>query len=339
VVSAVAAIVGSTIDFLTAGTLTADERRSNLEAARSVLEAAGHDEGLGLYWWSVAGETWARLRAAETAAACEQGLLHFERAGVYGRSDDLIWWIRSALVNGPTPVAAAIERVEVLRAAAGDSILLQAGIANAMGRLLAMQGDIDRARDLHRAGRDAFRAAGMAVSAARLRLGAAGIEQRAGDLEACERALRSGLEELAALDDRAYYPTQAAFLARCLFAQGRLEEVGELCALVRDTSPPDDLVNFVYADALEAGLLAHQDRHEEAMAAMRNVLELVDTTDFVEARADVRLLCAEVLALAGRATEAADSGTEAIAILERKGDVTAAARARERLDDLGIEAG
>jgi tetratricopeptide (TPR) repeat protein len=339
VVSAVAAIVGSTIDFLTAGTLTADERRSNLEAARSVLEAAGHDEGLGLYWWSVAGETWARLRAAETAAACEQGLLHFERAGIYGRSDDLIWWIRSALVSGPTPVADAIERVEALRAAAGDSILQQAGAANALGRLLAMQGDIERARDLNRAARDTYRAAGLAVSAARTAMGTAGIEQRAGDLEACERALRSGFEELAALDARAFYPTVAAHLARCLFAQGRFEEVGELCTLVRDTSPPDDLVNFIYADALEAGLLAHQDRHEEAMTAMRNVLELVDTTDFFSERAEVRLLHAEALVLAGRAAEAAESATEALVILEKKGDVTAAARARERLDDLGIPVG
>ncbi|MEP7224455.1 MAG: adenylate/guanylate cyclase domain-containing protein, partial [Actinomycetota bacterium] len=339
VVAAIAAIVGSTIDFLTAGSLSVDERRSNLEAARAVLEAAGHDEGLGLYWWSVAGETWVRLRAAETAAACEQGLLHFERAGVYGRSDDLIWWIRSALVNGPTPVADAIERVEALRVAAGDSILLQAGISNAMGRLLAMQGDIERARDLHRAGRDTHRAAGLMVSAAGMSMGAAGIEQRSGDLEACERALRSGLEELAALEERAFYATVAALLARCLFAQGRFEEVGELCTLVRDTSPPDDLINFLYADALEAGLLAHQNRHEEAVARMRDALALVDTTDFVFDRAEVRLLYAEVLALAGRASEAAESATEAIALLEKKGDVTAAARARERLDDLGIRVG
>jgi len=336
VVSAIAAIVASIGDFRTGGSMSADERRSNLEAAREVLEAAGHNEGLGLYWWSMAGETWIRLRAAETAAACEQGLLHFERARVYGRSEDLIWWIRAALVNGPTPVADAIERVEALRAAAGDSILQQAGAESALSRLLAMQGDIKLARELNRSGRETFRAAGLAVSAARMWMGAAGIEQRSGDLEACELLLRSGLEELAALGEIAFYPTVAALLGRCLFVQGRFEEVGELCTLIRDTSTPDDLINFIYADALEAGLLAHQGRHEEAVTRMRNALELVDTTDFVFDRADVRLLHAEVLVLAGRAAEAAESATEAIAILEKKGDVTAAARARERLDDLGV---
>ena len=167
-------------------------------------------------------------------------------------------------------------------------------------------------------------------------MGAAGTERRAGDLEACEHALRSGFEELAALGERAYYPTVAAFLARCLFEQGRFEEVGELCALVRDVSAPDDLINFLYADALEAGLLAHQGGNEEAVTRMRSALLFVDTTDFVFDRADVRLLFAEVLTLADRAKEAAVSATEAIAILEKKGDVTAAARARERLDDLGI---
>ena len=72
------------------------------------------------------------------------------------------------------------------------------------------------------------------------------------------------------------------------------------------------------------------------MTAMRNVLELVDTTDFFFERAEVRLLHAEVLVLAGLAAEAAESATEALVILEKKGDVTAAARARERLVDLGI---
>ena len=57
------------------------ERRALREEARAVLEGAGHDEGLALYWWGVALEAWFSLHAAETGTACEQSLAYIERAG------------------------------------------------------------------------------------------------------------------------------------------------------------------------------------------------------------------------------------------------------------------
>ena len=336
VVSAIATIVEATIDYLTVGGISAEERAVRLEAARRVLEAADHAEGLGLYWWSRAGETWVRCRAAESVPACEEGLRCFRRAGRFGRTDDFIWLIRAAYVFGPTPVSEAIERVRALEAAAGDSILLQAGAATTLGRLYAMQGDVDGGRELYLAARDTYLAAGMTVSAASLAMHGCWIEERAGDLDAWEREARSGLEALEALNERQYTSTVAIHLARCLYERGQLDEVAGLCGLIRDRSTSDDLVNFIYADALEAALLAHRGRHEEAAVQLSRAVEVAETTDFFFVRAEVGLLGAEIHALAGRAAEGESAAIAVLRLYESKEDVTAVARTRERLNRLGI---
>ncbi|HSF60541.1 MAG TPA: hypothetical protein VLA69_02505, partial [Gaiellaceae bacterium] len=339
VTAAIATVVENSIDFFGGGSISVEERIERLEDAHRVLEAAKHDEGLGYYWWSLAGEKWVSLRAAETAAASERGLAHFRRAGVYRRTDDLLWWVRSALVFGPTPVPEAIERVSALEREAGDSIQLRAGAATTLGRLLAMQGDFEQARKLFAIGLDFYRSAGMAVSAAGVRLHGAWIEHHAGDESAAERHLREGVEQLRALGNLAFFSTVVARLAQCLYIQGRLGEAGEMSEVAREASPPGDLINFVFADAIDGCLLSHDQRHEEAEVLLRRAAEAVETTDFFFARADVQLMHAETLSRAGDPAAASRAAALALALLEAKGDITGAARARERLDELGIALG
>ena len=127
------------------------------------------------------------------------------------------------------------------------------------------------------------------------------IEQRAGDVEAWERVLRSGLADLEALNDRAFYSTVAAYLAQCLYLQGQFDETRSLCITVREVSPANDVINFVYADYLEGCLLARDGLHEEASALARTALMRADTTDYYFARAESRLFLAEATSLAGNA--------------------------------------
>jgi class 3 adenylate cyclase/tetratricopeptide (TPR) repeat protein len=336
VVAAVATVIENTLDYLTGGSVARAKRLADLEAARKVLDSVGDDEGLGIYWWSVAGEAWVQCRAEEAAAAAEQGLHCFRRAGRFGRTDDLMWIIRSAYVFGPTPVPEAIERVREFEEAAGESSLLQAGAATTLARLLAMQGDIDRARELHHAARETYWAAGMQVSAASVALHTSWIEQRAGDVVAWESAVRSALEVFDTLEERAYNATFNADLAECLHAQGRIDEIPVLCERIRSLSPPADLVNFVYADALEGCVLAHEGRHDEARSLVGHALEVAETIDYFFIRAGMRLYLAEVNSLAGRSSEATSAAAEALRLFSDKGDVTGAARARERLDRAGV---
>jgi tetratricopeptide (TPR) repeat protein len=336
VTAAIASVVENSIDFMAGGSIPLDERYTRLEDAYQVLTAADHDEGLGYYWWGLAGEKWVSLRAAETAAACERGLEHFRRAGMYRRTDDLLWWIRSAYVFGPTPVTDAIERVRALEREAGDSIALQAGAATTLGRLLAMQGDFEQARELYVFGQDFYRSAGMTVSAAGVTLHGAWIEHHAGDAVATGAILRQGAEELQALGNRAFFSTVAVRLALWLYEQGRFDEAQDMSSVAREASPEDDLINFVLADAVDACLLAHRGRHEEAEVLTLRALEGVEKTDFFFARADVYLLHAEALSLAADAAASGRAATIALGIFDEKGDLTGAVRARERLEEVGI---
>ena len=337
VIAATATVVENSFDFFGGGSIPTDVRLARLEDAYRVLDAANDDEGLGYYWWSLAGEKWVTLQADETAAACERGLEHFRRAGIYRRTDDLLWWIRSAYVFGPLPVPEAIERVRALQQEAGDSLALQAGAATTMARLLAMQGDFGPARELFAFGRDFYRSAGMTVSAAGVTLHGGWIEERAGDLHAWEALLRVGADELRALGNQAFFSTVAVRLAQCLYLQGRFDEAREIGAIAREASPSGDLINFVLADALEGCVLSVDGRHEEAEALLRRARDRVEATDFFFARAEARLLHAETLHRWGKAAAASQESAEGLAILDEKGDLAGAARATERLDALGIQ--
>nr|MBA3566348.1 hypothetical protein [Actinomycetota bacterium] len=66
---------------------------------------------------------------------------------------------------------------------------------------------------------------------------------------------------------------------------------------------------------------------------------VADTTDFFELRAWSRLWLAETLVVAGRSADASETAASILLIHEAKGDVTGAARTRERLVELGIEHG
>jgi tetratricopeptide (TPR) repeat protein len=314
----------------------ADERRALREEARVVLEAAGHDVGLARYWWGVSLEAWFALRAAETAAACEQALAHLEKGG----DARLARTVRSRLLVtyawGPTPVDEAIERVTALRRDEHGP-LAEAWSRLVLASLLAMHGKIDRARELVHGVRQAYLDAGMFMSAGGMSIREAGVEHRADDVTAEERVLREGLEVLKGIGDRSYHATVALNLARCLYHQGRYDEVGLLFEAARETTGADDLINFVELGGLDAGLLARRGSHDGAEEHARRAVELAETTDFYETRAWARLMLAETLALAGRMDDAAEEAAAGLAHYDAKGDVTGAARARERLVTLGIE--
>jgi len=316
----------------------ADERRALREEARAVLERSGHDQGLALYWWGVALEAWFALRAAETAVTCERALAHLERAGGTRLAIPVRARLLSSYPFGPTPVEEAIERVTAIRRGEHGA-LAEAWSRTVLGLLLAMQGEIDRARELVRGGRQAYFDAGLFMTAGGMSMREAKVEFRAGDLAAEEALLRDGLELLEQIGDRMFHATVALDLAKCLYNQERYDEVGRLCDSARAITGADDLINFVDLDGLEGGLLARRGSHEEAAERARRAVELAETGDFFETRAWARRMLAETLALAGRMGEASEEAAAGLAHFDAKGDVTGAARARERLVKLGIEVG
>ena len=105
----------------------------------------------------------------------------------------------------------------------------------------------------------------------------------------------------------------------------------------RESTADDDLINFVWLDMVGGLLHARRGESEQAEQCSRRAVALAETGDFHDARAFSRAYLAEVLALSGRADDAAEVAAEAFGIFEAKGDVAGCARFRSRLTSLGVE--
>ncbi len=243
-----------------------------------MLERIEHHEGLALYWWGLALESWYALRSTGTVSACERALAHLEGGGRVRLAIRIRARLLASYSLGPTPVHEAVERVAEIRRSE-QGALAEAWSNAVLGRLFASQGDIDRARELMRGARGVYYDAGQFLTAGGMSMAEARVELRAGDRGREERVLREGVELLERIGDRhGYYPTVVLELAKCLYDQGRYDEVERLCGIARETTQADDLVNYVGLAGLDAGLLAQRDRHEEAGEHARRAVELAETS-------------------------------------------------------------
>ena len=307
--------------------------------AWTVFEESGDEYGLARYWWGVAMESWFMLQVRDTADACERALAHLERADERGAR--LRGRVRGRLgtcnYSGPTPVDDALERIRTLQVGE-HGLLTAAWLSVDTGRLYAMKGDFDRARELWGQGRQVYIDAGLRMTAASFAQGGAEIAFRAGDLATEEALLRESLETLEDIGERAFHSTQALMLAECLCRAGGDEsEIEELCAKARAATPAVDLVNFVWLDMVGGLLHARRSEYEQAEEHARRAVELAETSDFHFARSTARAYLAEVLALSGQGEAATAAAAEALVIFELKGDVAGAEQFRARLSSLGVE--
>ena len=309
--------------------------------ARETFESAGDQTGLAEYWHQVGYDGWAACRAAQALEAWEAGLRHARAAGGATLVRTLQSRILSCLVLGPTPVDEAVSRVETLVRETSSGPLMEAWALQALGSLRAMEGRIDEARELMLSGWRTLRDAGHLVSAAgnaqRFHL----IERRAGGPEVeqrIERVVREGYEVLERLGDRSFLPTLALDLALCLLRQERVDEARRYWEIGRERSLPNDIVNFVFTDAVEALMLAREGLLDDAVRVAGRGLEHAETTDFFNVRGmRAREPLARVLWLAGKHDGARRVASEAVAIHEAKGDVAGAAAVRDLLAPLGLE--
>ena len=104
----------------------------------------------------------------------------------------------------------------------------------------------------------------------------------------------------------------------------------------RETSAPDDLVNFANADLLEGFLLAQRGDTLEGERIVRRGVALCERPTSTSSAAARQELLAHTLVLAGKKDEAREAAERAVAIFEAKGDLPLAARARRLLDEVAV---
>jgi class 3 adenylate cyclase/tetratricopeptide (TPR) repeat protein len=317
-----------------------EEHIARRDEALAILEEAEDHLGLAQYWRSRGFDFWTNMRSIDSRDAWERGLEHAVLAGAGRIEQELQTYLLSSMVLGPTPVEEAIERAQSVLDASSGSVLREAAALRALGQLRGFQGRAEEGRELVGRARQAFREAGLLVTAAGWAMGRGALERRAGDLEAEERALREACDELERLGDRYFLPTVALELADCICHQDaeRDDEIRALCELARETTTPGDLINFVYLDGVEGFLAVRRGDGDEGLRLARRGLEAAQTTDAVDVINRSSLLLCLCLAGTGRMEEAASIGAGAIAVAEEKGDVAGAAWIRRRLAVLGVTA-
>ena len=217
--------------------------------------------------------------------------------------------------------------------AAGDR-KAEALTLSVLARLLGMQGDFERARELYRRSRSSLEELGWKLHAALTSLVSGPLEMSAGDLAAAEAELNRDFETLQKMGERSYISTTAACLGEAKYRQGLYGEAEAFAAISQEVSAPDDVASEALWRCVRGKVLAQSGRLEEAEALVAGA-DAIMRTDDLNQQGDTLMDMGEVLALAGRPGEASQVRGEAASLFERKGNVVGAARATSPLVSLG----
>ena len=306
-----------------------------LEVAREaivIFEDIGDALGLARAWRLVAQSRYLARRAAESAEASEQALVHARRAQDSFEVREIVEWLAVALTLGSTPASEALRRCErLLEEAAGDRFL-EVTLLSVRAYLEATQGRAEVAEELlaeaTRAGGDPGylnKVAYFSVYVGLLRL-------LAGEAVAAEHQLRAGCQALEEVGEKTNYSTVSAMLARALCAQGRYAEAEAFTRASEEAARPNDVFANVTWRSVRATVLGRQGKLQAAEAQAREAVGFAAQSDFLDAHGDALVDLAEVLRLMRRPQEARGALEEAARLYEQKENVVSTARARSLLE-------
>ncbi len=308
--------------------------------ARAVFEESGDDYGLARYWWSVAMDLWNTLHVQETAEAAERALAHLERTGERGAR--LRRMIGSRLGTsyhaGPMPVDEAIAHIRALRA--DEHGLLAAAWSNVdTGRLHAMKGEVERARELWSDARQVYVDAGLLMTAAHVRPGWSrdripGRRPPRPRKRCFGTVSRSSKESASVVS----IPPRLSCSRSASTAQERRTRRSRSSARRRATRPPPTISSTSSGSTWSAGCFTHAaaSTSKPNSAHVERSRWPKQGTSTTHGHTPVRTSPRSWRCQVGR-KEAAEVAAEAFEIFEAKGDVAGCAQFRSRLASLGVE--
>jgi class 3 adenylate cyclase/tetratricopeptide (TPR) repeat protein len=307
------------------GTASAEEMRETAERALAVFET---DADLSDAWQLMATS---RLRDRNRTAQLTALLRAREHAIASGdilRQVSAWNEVGGCMLFGPTPlseVSAFVEdelawaREHGIPAVEADALL---GVAYVAPR----RGDFDLGRDNLERSKAICREFGIAYGLAEAGMAGGELEVLAGDLPAAERELREAMDVAADMEAAHYVAVYQVRLARVVHEQGRHEEAATLL----DAAKPLQAA-MPWWKSGQARVLAARGELDEAVALAREAAAQESGDEDPTSVALTLVDLSEVLITAGDRAGAEAALTEAIALNERKGNVIAAQRCRERL--------
>jgi DNA-binding SARP family transcriptional activator/Flp pilus assembly protein TadD len=299
----------------------------------STFERDIDEVGLCQAWRLRAFVLWTQASSAAAEDAWRQAAVHARRAGDERQLTEVLGWLASAALWGPTPATEGVRLCERYLEEVGSHQTGEAVILNHLAGLYAMQGRAEEARKVLARGLAAFEELGATMTSS-VTHPAGLVAMLAGDPAAAEAHLRRDYQRLEQMGEQNMLATTAAFLAQAVAAQGRLVEAEGFITVSRDAGAGEDILAQVVAESLLARILAARGQLAEAEALARAAVALAARTDFLDQHGDALLELAAVLAGAGRTAEARAALADALDLYERKGNRIATAQARKLLERL-----
>jgi tetratricopeptide (TPR) repeat protein len=309
------------------------EQHQEAERAIQVFRETDDQLGLARAWDLVASLHYGQGQNAAAQSAWTQSIEHARRAG--SRRDELagLSWLASVALWGPTHRLEARRRCEDILARVRGDLEEEAQVLGVLGCLSALEGLFDSARELIAQRAAIFAELGLQVALAwKIHLDG-WVEMLAGDAHGAERLLRKGYDTLDQIGAKTQLQVVGSYLAQALTMAGQYEEAERL-ALSIEQLDPTGIAEIALARSARAKAVARLGRVEEGEHLAAEAVSLIDRTDFLIDRADIRTTRGEVLLLAGRLDEALPVLGEARRLHEEKGNIVSADWVSALLDDL-----
>jgi class 3 adenylate cyclase/tetratricopeptide (TPR) repeat protein len=289
------------------------------------LEELEDDLGLAKAWHLLSEPYVVSCEWAKRCEFLDRALTHARRTGDRRLVSSVSGQLCVALLFGPTPADAAVQRCEDLLEEA------PLGTLSTLAALNAMRGEFAVAREQWAEAAQRYEELGLRFRRAARSLIGAQVELLAGDPEAAVRELEFGEAELEAMGERGVRSTIAASLADALYEAGRHDEAFAATERSEELVEPDDVATQVVWRLARAKVLADCGELDAAEALSTEAERLSGPTEFPDVQARAHISRSRVLSLTGREDEARACLDRAVEIYEQKGNVVATERTAKLL--------
>jgi ATP/maltotriose-dependent transcriptional regulator MalT len=296
-------------------------------AAIEELELLGDELALARAWWLRSTGYLAACRWRAREEAIEQALGYARRAQAgLEMVGTLAGLLAQALLYGPTPVDAAIDRIEGLPDELGLDRSLRNAVQTSLAGLLALRGDFDEARRVFRDAAATNEEFGLRFRRAQSGFVGAQIELLAGDAAAAEGEVRASSAAFDEIGAATSATTHRALLAEILARRGRLDEAEDLARRVAAASASDDLLTQALWRSALARVRARKGSAREASELAAEAGRLLGGAEFPLLQIITLTAAADAAGAAGEPAEAERLLAQARGIAAAKGAVASLAQ-------------
>jgi class 3 adenylate cyclase len=305
----------------------AEELVALVEEALPVFEAATNEMALFIANSALSTVEASRGQMSAALEAYERALGHAQTAGYLPH--DVPASRAYHRFFGPTPASEVLAWIDENEPPAGRDHFLRAY----RGGALAMLGRFDEARATLVETRKELAERGPGVLLANITaFESVMVERWAGNLPAAAEFASEAWRQYEELEEESFLPLLAANTAQVLYGLDRLDESDVW--LGRAAAAGTDVEKEMLWRQVKAKVLARRGEHAKGERLAREAVAICERTDMLDAKGDAYSDFAEVLVLAGKRHEAADSLDQARKLYERKENHASERRVLRRLEEL-----